>query len=180
MQEGGVEGKYTNHSLRATSASRMYHRGVPEQVIKEVTGHKSDCVRYYKRTNDDIRKEASNVIAGCDEAKSPKKCKLDTEVKECEGEQNVEDGNNVEASSDDKIGSPKKELSLLQMVRNVLRTKAEIARKKVGSNAKLLKCKKVLVSKILKQSKIRQVAKEMVQKKRKITIDVNVNFNIRQ
>ena len=31
---GGIEGKYTNHSLHATSASRMYQSDIPEQVIK--------------------------------------------------------------------------------------------------------------------------------------------------
>ena len=44
----GIIGKFTNHSLRATSVSRMYHHGIPEQMIKEVTGHRSDCVRVYK------------------------------------------------------------------------------------------------------------------------------------
>ena len=38
-KKAGFDGKYTNHSLRATSASRMYDNMVPEQVIKEVTGH---------------------------------------------------------------------------------------------------------------------------------------------
>ena len=65
--KAGLTGKFTNHSLRATSASRMYNKGIPEQVIKEVTGHKSDCVRYYKCTSDDIRQNASNIIAGCDQ-----------------------------------------------------------------------------------------------------------------
>ena len=58
------EGKITNHSLRATSASRMYQNNIPEQVIKEVTGHKSDCVHVYKRTSDNIREDTSKTIAG--------------------------------------------------------------------------------------------------------------------
>ena len=62
--KAGFEGKFTNHSLRATSASRMYNKNIPEQVIKEVTGHRSDCVRLYKCTSDNIRMEASKTISG--------------------------------------------------------------------------------------------------------------------
>ena len=62
-KEAGIEGKYTNHSLRATCASRMYQNSVPEQIIKETTGHKSDCVRVYKRTSDNLRETASKVVS---------------------------------------------------------------------------------------------------------------------
>ena len=60
----GFEGKYTNHSLHTTSASRMYQSEVPKQIIKEITGHCSDCVSTYKRTSDDIRQKASATISG--------------------------------------------------------------------------------------------------------------------
>ena len=49
----GLSVKYTNHSLRATSASRMFVSGVPEKihVVVEVTRHKSvKALRQYKRT----------------------------------------------------------------------------------------------------------------------------------
>ena len=64
-----IEGKFSNQSLRATSASRMYQSDVPEQVIKEITGHKSDCVRVYKRTSSEILQNASKCISGdkCDD-----------------------------------------------------------------------------------------------------------------
>ena len=42
-----LEGKFTNHSLRAISATRMFAKDVPEQVIKEITGHWGDCVHIY-------------------------------------------------------------------------------------------------------------------------------------
>ena len=44
----GITSKFTSHSLRVTCASRMYDHDIPEQIIKEVTGHKSDCVCAYK------------------------------------------------------------------------------------------------------------------------------------
>ena len=58
--------KFTNHSLRATCTSRMYARSnnVSEQMIKEVTGHRNDCVRVYKRTNDEVRPHASSAMNG--------------------------------------------------------------------------------------------------------------------
>ena len=31
----GIEGDFTNHSLRATSATQMFDMGVPEKVIQE-------------------------------------------------------------------------------------------------------------------------------------------------
>ena len=62
-KEGGLVGKYTNHSLRATCASRMYNNQVPEQIIKEVTGHRSEAVRIYKCTSDKLREDASNTLS---------------------------------------------------------------------------------------------------------------------
>ena len=38
------------HSIRATTATQLYHAGVDEQLIQETTGHASLAVRGYKRT----------------------------------------------------------------------------------------------------------------------------------
>ena len=46
----GLPGYYTNHSLRATCATRLYHCQFEEQLIQEVTGHRSTAVCSYKRT----------------------------------------------------------------------------------------------------------------------------------
>ena len=46
----GITGYFTNHSLREMAATRMYNSGVDEQVISEVTGHRSMCVHCYKKT----------------------------------------------------------------------------------------------------------------------------------
>ena len=59
-----ISGKFSNHSLRATSASCMFQQEIPEQVIKEITGHKSDCIRVYKRTSNQILEHASKCISG--------------------------------------------------------------------------------------------------------------------
>ena len=39
--EGGLSGRKTNHSLRATGVSHLYHAGVPEKVIQERSWHLS-------------------------------------------------------------------------------------------------------------------------------------------
>ena len=39
-EQGGIYGK-TNHSLRATGATRLFAANVPEKLIAERTGHRS-------------------------------------------------------------------------------------------------------------------------------------------
>ena len=49
--EIGVEGYYTNYSLRCTCATRLYHKGVDEQQTMSITGHRSStAVRAYKKS----------------------------------------------------------------------------------------------------------------------------------
>ena len=40
-EEAGCDVKYTNHSLRATSTTRMFSGGVPEKLIADKTGHRA-------------------------------------------------------------------------------------------------------------------------------------------
>ena len=61
---GGLPVKYTNHSLRATSASRMFVSGVPEKIVSEVTGHKSvKALRQYERTTEEQYQAVGHSIA---------------------------------------------------------------------------------------------------------------------
>ena len=51
-EKGGICGYKTNHSLRVTTATRLYQSGADEQLIMERTGHRStDGVRVYKRSS---------------------------------------------------------------------------------------------------------------------------------
>ena len=60
----GIEGRITNHSLRATSATQMYENGVPEKVIQERTGHRSlEALCIYERTNRHQQEAASNILS---------------------------------------------------------------------------------------------------------------------
>ena len=59
----GIEGYRTNHSLRATNATRLYAHGVDEQIIMEQTGHSSvEGVRSYKHMSEAQQMVISNVL----------------------------------------------------------------------------------------------------------------------
>ncbi len=51
----------------------MFSGGVPEKVIKEITGYKSDAVRLYKRTGEAVKWKASSTLtSGQSESQIPK------------------------------------------------------------------------------------------------------------
>ena len=59
----GIQGHKTNHSLRATPTTRLYHSGVDEQLVMEQTGHRSsEGVHSYKRTSDTQCEALSNIL----------------------------------------------------------------------------------------------------------------------
>ena len=75
-QEAGVpyEGK-SNHSLRATSTTRMLDAGVAEKVIMDRTGHRSlDGLKPYTRTTGRQQQQVSQAITGNSEVAVMKNC----------------------------------------------------------------------------------------------------------
>ena len=61
--KGGVGGYKTNHSLRVTSATRLFQSGADEQLIMERTGHRStDGVRVYKRSSAEQQAMLSKLL----------------------------------------------------------------------------------------------------------------------
>ncbi len=60
----GINGRRSNHSLRATLATRLYQKGVEEQQIKDITRHHSIVVRNYKRTSAEQNLAISNLVYG--------------------------------------------------------------------------------------------------------------------
>ena len=61
-KDAGLPGFYSNHSLRSTSATKLYRNDFDEQLIQEIMGHRSLAVWSYKRTCNSQRKEASNCL----------------------------------------------------------------------------------------------------------------------
>ena len=70
----GLRNRYTNHSLRATAATRMFASGIPEKVIAEFTGHKSSKeLQVYERTTGEQVKKAGLAISNQEESMLPAK-----------------------------------------------------------------------------------------------------------
>ena len=62
-KSAGITGFKTNHSLRATAATRLYQSGIDEQLIMERTGHQSsEGVRSYKRTSQQQSEDISDIL----------------------------------------------------------------------------------------------------------------------
>ena len=40
-EDAGIEGRFTNHSLRATTATRGLQKGIPGKVVMEITEHRA-------------------------------------------------------------------------------------------------------------------------------------------
>ena len=52
-QRADLPVRYTNHSLRATAATRMFASGILEKKVGEITGYKSlKALRTYERTTE--------------------------------------------------------------------------------------------------------------------------------
>ena len=59
----GLEGQYTNHSLRRTCVTRLFHEGVEEDTIMSITGHRSaGGVRAYKELSHSQQLDLSSKI----------------------------------------------------------------------------------------------------------------------
>lgn len=59
----GIECK-TNHSLRATSAARLFDANVPEKLIQERTGHRTlTSLRLYERTSMEQNLAVSKLLS---------------------------------------------------------------------------------------------------------------------
>ena len=60
---GGINGYKTNHSLRVTTATRLFQKGIDEQLIMTRTGHRSiEGVRTYKRVSEEQTQGLSHIL----------------------------------------------------------------------------------------------------------------------
>ena len=80
-----IPGYKTNHSLRVTSATRLFQKGVDEQLIMCRTGHRSiDGVRKYKRISENQNADTSNILNSCTNGvESPQPICLPPSSKKC-------------------------------------------------------------------------------------------------
>ena len=60
--EANIVGK-TNHSLRATGATTLFQKNVPERIVQKVTGHRSlEALRSYERISVSQNQEVSKIL----------------------------------------------------------------------------------------------------------------------
>ena len=62
MAAGGIEGYFRNHSTRKSTCTRLFQQGVDPQLIKEQTGHKSEAIMRYKKSNLAMKKQVSDML----------------------------------------------------------------------------------------------------------------------
>ena len=76
-EAGGITGFKTNHSLRVTTATRLFQSGVDEQLIMSSTGcHSIEGVRTYKRVSEEQKMGLSCILNNLTNGiLSAKKCK---------------------------------------------------------------------------------------------------------
>jgi len=61
----GIEGKFTNHSLRASGATVLFQVEAPEKVIQEFTGHRSvKALQHYEKVASQQKQAACNILNG--------------------------------------------------------------------------------------------------------------------
>ena len=62
FKAAGIEGHYTNHSLRATSATQLFEAQIDEQLIMQRTWHSSTAVRVYKHVGEKLKLVTSDAL----------------------------------------------------------------------------------------------------------------------
>ena len=85
-----ITGFKTNHSLRVTTATRLFQSGAEEQLIMSHTGHRSiDGVRTYKRESTQQKRSLSEVLNAASNGQAVlygvegrKRPRMDVETKE--------------------------------------------------------------------------------------------------
>ena len=63
MDAAGIEGYFRNHSTRKSTCTCLFQKGVDPQLIKEQTGHKSEAIMRYKKSNLAMKKQVSDMLS---------------------------------------------------------------------------------------------------------------------
>ena len=67
-KQAGIEGNKTNHSLRATTATRGLEIGIPDKLLMECTGHRSlASLHNYQRPSEEQKVMVSRGLEGIED-----------------------------------------------------------------------------------------------------------------
>ena len=80
LKSAQLDGYFTNHSLRRTSASRLFQAGADTKLIREITGHASDAIAKYQITSNQQKREVSEILKGQSLLKFIENCKESDEA----------------------------------------------------------------------------------------------------
>ena len=62
LKSANLDGYFTNHSLRRTSATRLFQAGVDKKIVCEITGHVSDAINKYQVTSNQQKENVSKIL----------------------------------------------------------------------------------------------------------------------
>ena len=62
MRQAKIPGYFTAHSGKVTTATSLFRAGVPEKLIRERTGHRSDALFRYERPSEAQRRSVSAIL----------------------------------------------------------------------------------------------------------------------
>ena len=101
LKNGGLDGFFTNHSLRCTCATHLFQAGADVKIVKEITGHVSDAVHKYQTTSDEqCMNIGKNVQGGVQNIKLLEAVPMEVVEEPCK------------SSVDDKLKLPKLKLPI--------------------------------------------------------------------
>ena len=70
LKDANLDGYFTNHSLRRTGTTRLFHAGIDRKLVKEYSAHRSDAVDQYQITSNKQKENISKVLVGENEPKT--------------------------------------------------------------------------------------------------------------
>lgn len=116
-KDAGIEGNYTNHSLRATTATRGLAKGIPDKFIMERTGHRDiRSLQKYQRPSIESKVQMSKAFDQFDDKVSLKSVSLSNKEGRQELSDAKKDGSEVkdgnEVKYDDNSGRENVEKSI--------------------------------------------------------------------
>ena len=114
---------FTNHSLRRSSATRLFQAVVDKKIIREITGHKSDTLDKYAVTSDAQKTEISRILAGNKKESSNSKSTAETKLDSNDGKINLEDNSKCSCSSSKKVLNSGEIPKIGEMIENIVSKK---------------------------------------------------------
>ena len=82
LKNANLDGYFTNHSLRRTSATRLFQAGIDTKIVKELTGHVSDALNKYQITSNAQKEQVSMILNGSKSSQNDHKTAKDKKVEQ--------------------------------------------------------------------------------------------------